>query len=248
MFKYIFTGIIHPERVNFTLDSTIPFQLNLPEFNVVGESTISFHSSHVSVQFDSDIDYTKDPKCNLETLKVFIEENIRIVVDSYCFVKSYSYDVEVSTIQCTQLNIDHTFTVLGEYNISKTTDQTNKEFTELLILFSKPTAGFLKDVLADFRRAIKYPKMTASFCFRAIETIRIFLFEDRTITDDINRKREGWNKLRISFNLSEADFSEIQKFALPNRHGQYPAITYKERERIMNFTRMIIEKALNFLK
>jgi hypothetical protein len=220
----------------------------LPEFNIVGESTVSIQSSHITVQFDSNIDYTKDPKCNLETLKNFIEENVRIVVDSYCFVKSYSYDVEVSTVKCAQLSIDYTFGVRGEHNISKTDDQSNKEFEKLITTFSIPTAGFLKDVLADFRRAIKYPAMTASFCFRAIETIRIFLFENRGITNESSRKSDGWKNLRTTLNLSEADFSEIQKFAKQNRHGQYPAITYQERERIMNFTRTVIEKSLNFIK
>jgi hypothetical protein len=248
MFEYIFTAIIHPERVDFTVDSPMAFQLNHPDFNVVGVSAISIRSSHVIVFFKSAVDYTTDPKCNLETLKNFVEENVRLIVDAYCFVRSYSYDVEVSTLKCTQLGIDHTFEVLGEHNISKSDDQASEEWNELLTVFSNPSAGFMKDVLADFRRAIKYPAMTASFCFRAIETIRTFLLEDPAVLDEGKRKKDGWAKLRESFNLTEAHFSEIQKFALPNRHGVYPSITYVERERIMNFTRRIIEQTVRFVK
>ena len=248
MHTYIFSGIIHPERVNFTLGSRIPFSLNLPDFNIVGQSTISIQSSRITVQFESSVDYTKDPKCNLETLKNFIEKNIRMVVDSYCFVNSYSYDVEVSTIKCEQLNIDYTFGVVGEYNITKTPEQIANEFNSLLLTFSEPKAGFLKEVLADFRRAIKYPDTTASFCFRAIETIRTYLFEDITIADDSRRKRDGWQELRDTLKLTEASFSEIKKFALPNRHGEYPSITGDERQRIFNFTRSIIEKSVDILR
>ena len=61
------------------------------------------------------------------------------------------------------------------------------------------------------------------------------------------RHRDGWRNLRSEFNLAENDFIEIQKFALPNRHGDYPAISYQERERIMNFTRSIIEKLIDKL-
>ncbi len=247
MLTYIFTGIIHPERVNFNLPTPISFRLDLPDFNIVGKSSISIQSSRISVQFESNIDYTKDPKCNLETLKNFIEKNIRMVVDSFCFINSYSYDVEVSTVRCEQLSINYTFGVLGEYNIAKTPEQVTDEFNKLIFIFSKPKAGFLKDVLADFRRAIKYPDMTASFCFRAVETIRTFLFEESAITDDAKRKKEGWQKLRTTFNLTEADFSQIQKFALPNRHGQYPSITGTERQGIMNFTRVIIDKSIDIL-
>ncbi|MFB6225916.1 MAG: hypothetical protein ABEJ02_01030, partial [Candidatus Paceibacteria bacterium] len=44
------------------------------------------------------------------------------------------------------------------------------------------------------------------------------------------------------------DFDEILKFAKPGRHGEYPAIEYEERERIMNFTRKIINKTIEKIK
>lgn len=180
----------------------------------------------------------------METLKNIVEENIRIVVDAYCFVRSYSYDVEVIKVVCDDLKIDYTFGVQGEWNIHKDEQSTNAEFTKILKLFDRPEKLFLKDAFADFRRSIKYPGMTASFCFRALETIRKFYFEDQADGNSDTRRKNGWEKLVKKSGLQEDDFTEIKKFALPNRHGEYPVIKYQERERIMNFTRSIIDKMI----
>jgi hypothetical protein len=107
--------------------------------------------------------------------------------------------------------------------------------------------SFLKDIFADFRRAGKYPPMTASFCFRAIEIIRKFGFEDQTILNEIDREKAGWKKTGELLGFKKSDSEEIRSFALPNRHGIYPTITYLQRERIMNFTRNVIDKFIERL-
>ncbi len=244
MFKYIFTGKTYPERVNFSVGLELPFILKHLNFGLKSETSIKFKNSVITVELWSNVDHSKNANCNLETLKNIVEENVRLVVDAYCFVKSYSYDIEITRVLCTDLRIDYTFGVRGEWNITKDEQITNTEFTKILKLFDRPERVFLKDVFADFRRSIKYPGMTACFCFRAMETTRRFYFEDQTNTDKDKRRRDGWQKLRNEFNLKESDFTEIQKFALPNRHGDYPVISYQERERIMNFTRGIIERLI----
>lgn len=244
MYTYIFIGKIHPERVSFSVGLELPFILKHLNFGLDSETSLKFENSVITVRLQSNADHSKDKNCNLETLKNIVEENVRIAVDAYCFVKSYSYDLEITKVVCDDLKIDYTFGVQGEWNIQKDEQATNAEFTKILKLFDRPKRIFLKDVLADFRRSIKYPGMTASFCFRAIETIRKSYFEDQTNTDDDKRLKDGWQKLSGNFNLQKNDFAEIRKFALPNRHGEYPAITYQERERIMNFTRDIIDKLI----
>lgn len=244
MYTYIFTGKIHPERVSFSVGLELPFILKHLNFCLDSETILKFENSVITVRLQSNTDHGKDRNCNLETLKNIVEENVMLAVDAYCFVRSYSYDIEIKKVVCDDLKIDYTFGVQGEWNIQKDEHTANTEFTKILKLFDRPERIFLKDALADFRRSIKYPGMTASFCFRAIETIRRFYFEDQANTDDDKRRKDGWQKLREEFNLQENDFTEIQKFALPNRHGEYPAITYQERERIMNFTRGIIDKLI----
>lgn len=57
---------------------------------------------------------------------------------------------------------------------------------------------------------------------------------------------DGWKKLGTELGFTKQDFDMIKKFALPNRHGSYPKITYEEREQIMNFTRSVIDKLINW--
>ncbi|MEK9159259.1 MAG: hypothetical protein AAB383_00865 [Patescibacteria group bacterium] len=248
MYNYTFTGLVHPERVSFSVSEDLPFQITHPGFKVNGISKLRFDKSKITLSFASEIDYSKNADCNLETLKNIFEENIRLVIDSYCYINSYSYDVEITKVVCKELHIDNTFGVRGEWNVNKTKDECTAEFTEILRLFDRPERMFLKDVFADFRRAIKYPSMTAGFCFRAVETIRKFYFEDQSISNDDKRRERGWKELGETLGFKEADFKEIKDFALPNRHGEHRQISYEQRERIMNFTRSIINKLIQIIK
>ena len=172
MYAYVFTGKIHPERVNFSIGIELPFILKYLNFGLNSKTSLKFENSIITVKLQSSTAHGKDENCNLETLKNIVEENIRTIVDAFCFVKSYSYDLEITKVVCDELNIDYTFGIQGEWNIHKDEQTANTEFTKILKLFDRQERVFLKDVLADFRRSIKYPSMTAGFCFRAIETIR----------------------------------------------------------------------------
>ncbi len=237
MYEYLISGKIHPERVGFTLDiqPDLVFNLKQEYFDIEGQLSVNFINSNISCKFVSNKKYSAEVSGELETLKNQIETVVRSIVDVYCFVKSYGYEVEITDIKSELLKLNYQFGVRGEWNIQKTQEETNKEFLEIMALFASPEASALGEALADFRRSVRYPMMTASFCYRAIETLRQAFFEN------------SWGKLRSAMNLAKEDFDEILSFATPNRHGKYPAITYKERERIMNFTRTMINKTVEHL-
>lgn len=241
-YKYIFKGVIHPKRVNFEVNAKFGLQINHPEFGIDGVFGIEFKNSEFVAEYATAVDHTKKESTNLETLRNYIDEAIRLVVDIYCYVKSYNYEVEIIKVECQELKIDYIFDVWGEKNIHKDKKQTNNEFTDLIIFFSmRSDLDFLRHALTDFRRGIKYPSETAAFCFRAIETIRRFYFDDMDINDENKRREKGWELLRRTLNFDRDFFKDIERFALPNRHGEYPVITYPEREEIMNKTRQVID-------
>lgn len=241
-YKYIFTGVVHPKRVSFGVNVKFGLQIKRPEFGIDGVFGIEFKDSDFTAEYATNVDHTKGENANLETLRNYIEEAIRLVVDIYCYIKSYSYDVEIIKVECSELEVNHVFDVQGEKNINKDKKQTDNEFTNLVMFFAmRPDLDFLRHALVDFRRSIKYPAETATFCFRAIETIRRFYFEDMNIQDEKKRREKGWEELRTVLNLDREFFKNIEHFAKPNRHGEYLVITYKERERIMNKTRQVID-------
>lgn len=247
MFSYWVTGIVHPERVNLNIGEALTFSINHPDFGIEGKARIEIKNSKITVEFASEIDFTKSPTCNLETLRNFIEETVRTVVDILCYVKSYNIDVEIIRLKCDGLRIDHTFDVQGEKNIYKTDEKTVDEFNKLLGLFSNKQFFFLEKCLADFRRAIKYPSETGGFCFRAIETIRKFYFENPNIIDKEQRRNEGWKELRKELNFDRDFFKDIESYAVPNRHGEYPTIPYSQRELIMNKTREVVDRFIAYI-
>lgn len=247
MFRYWFTGIVHPERVNFNIAGMPLIKLKHPDFGIEGEVKVQIKNSKITVEFASEIDFTKSPTCNLETLKNFIEETARMVVDIFCYVKSFNYDVEIIKLECEDLKVCHIFDVQGEKKLYKTDEQAIVELNKLLSLFSGKRFLFLEKCFADFRRAIKYPAETGFFCFRAIETIRQFYFEDPNIADETQRRKEGWEKLRKELGFDKVFFEEITHYALPNRHGSYPTITGPDRGRIMGKTREIIDKFIDYI-
>lgn len=238
MYKYVLSGTVYPPRVNF---STIPLSIRIEhaDFGIRGDAELKIRDSAIELKFVSYTEVTDIP-----TLKNFLEEAIRMAVDAFCYVNSYSYDVDIEKIECEQLQLSHTFEVRGEYNIDRTVEEYNQEYLKLLSLFMQPNLTYFKDVFADFRRSIKYPAMTASFCFRAIEIVRKYMFENPSIVDENKKRKAGWLNLCNQLGYQKSDFEHIQSFATPNRHGKYPTITYRERERIMNFTRGLLDKCI----
>lgn len=248
-YKYTFIGEVHPKRANFEVNARIVVQIKRPEFGIDGMATLEFKDSEFIAEYLTSVNHTQDEKANLETLKNCIEESIRLIVDTYCYIKSYNYDVEINKVTCLELNIDKAFTIQGEWNINKDKEQTDNELTNWMMFLSmRRDLEFLKNVLSDFRRSIKYPAETAAFCFRAVETIRRFYFEDMTIADEKKRRIVGWKLLRKELDFNRKFFKEIEKFAVPNRHGNYPVITYPEREKIMNKTRQVIDGFMRYVQ
>jgi hypothetical protein len=248
MYKYQLSGKIHPERVDFTIGTKLPLCIEHGEFGIKGKVVLEIRNSNITISFDSQTEYSSSDTGSLETLKNILEESVRMIVDAYGYVRSYAYEVEITNIKNLDSSLNYQFGVRGEWNILKDDESVDKEFSRILGLFTVPENAAIGDVLADFRRAIKYPSMTASFCFRAIETIRQHTFEDVSITNDDKRREDAWIKLRANLGFKKEDFDEIKTFALPNRHGKYPKITYQERERLMNFTRVIIDKVIQSLQ
>lgn len=247
MYNYQISGKIHPERVHFTIVQKLPLFFENNKFGIKGEVILGIKNSNIVISLTSKDRYSSSDTANLETLKNIIEESVRMIVDSYGYVKSYCYEVEITDIKNSDLSLNYQFGVRGEWNINKDDKSTNEEFLKILNLFTDSKNEIISSVLADFRRSIKYPSMTAGFCHRAIETIRQGLFEDTSIMDNDKRRKDGWEKLRTNLDLKKEKFEEIEKFAKLNRHGEYPSITYRERESIMNFTRSIIDKTIDYI-
>lgn len=242
MYTYKFTGKLEPENLIKDFNLTATITLRQPDFGINGTLDINIERTNVEVLYTSQVDHSSSISGNLETLKNYVQEITGFVIDLYGYVHSIYLDVYILEVKCVELKIDYIFGIKGERNINKSGSEAQEEFNKLFRIFTSINNFSLKDVFGDFHKAIKYPAMTAQFCFRAIEVIRSNYFEDSNEIDPESRRNEGWEKLRTELGYVREDFSEIEHFGIPNRHGVYPTITYAVRERAMNFTRELINK------
>lgn len=241
MYTYKFFWKIHSGGWKFDLNIEHMMSLYYPNFWVKGIMKVIIKDSKIYVFFETDIKYTSKEISPLETLKNFIEEDVKVVVDIRCYINSYCYDIEIIKVECKELDLEYIFWVRWEWNINKSNKEIYREFDKIIDLFRESKSYHLKDVFADFSRWIKYPKMTPFFCYRAIETIRKFYFDEK-------KKKNWWENMRDKLEIEKKEFKEILKFSDDNRHWDYPAITYEEREDIMNFTRKVIDKFIKYSK
>lgn len=245
---YTFQGKIYPERVNFTLKGIPEIKFSHEDFGIEGMAKIEILNCSVKVEFATSKKINERSEPNINTLKNIIDDLTRTFVDIYCFINSYSYELDFEKVVCADLKLNHMFSVRGEYNITGK----NEEFIEIYNIISSGKYPFLYYVLADFRRSIKYPGMTASFCYRAIETLRqsyFGVYNANKVTKDYKKEKIGlsWDNLNKNLGFSENDHKDLTKWAERNRHGEYPAITYKIREKFMNHTREIINRFIKLI-
>jgi hypothetical protein len=104
--EYKFNGKVHPKRVGFGIDQPIPLRLEVGYFDIKEDVVAHFQNSDIKVDFESTKEYRGS---DLITLKNYIKDAVQLVVDTYCYVNSYGYDVEVVSVECDDLKIDHVF-------------------------------------------------------------------------------------------------------------------------------------------
>lgn len=248
MNKYIFSGTVYPERVNFTLSGLSSrykgLSVNSPDWGITGEFDFVVSNSKATITFISQSIYSHESDPNIETVKNFIEKISRVFVDTYCFVHSYNYDLIIDSVKCDETGLEFVFSVVGEIGYVGE----NEKFLEYLDIFLQKQPNSFGDALADYRRSIKYPDMTAAYCLRALESIRRVHFDDPSITNDNKNDKDGWNQMAKTIGITTFDsFDLMQQFAKPNRHGLYPKITWEQRKIIMMFTRDVIQKSIEWL-
>jgi hypothetical protein len=244
-YTYKITGKLEPENLIDSLNIQNNVMIKHEEFNVEGFVEMKIVNSEILITYKSEIDHTDENSPNIQSLRNILMEQVTLVINIIGYVDSIYLDVYLFHIECKKLNLNERFITKGEYNVNKTIQEAISEFNKIYHLFDDNKQNrfiWIKDVFADFHYSIKYPAQTAHYCYRAIETIRNQYYDDNHLKQKGERIKDGWEKLNKDLNYIESDYQHVIEFGLPNRHGRYPAITYKQREAIMNFTRQLIDR------
>ncbi|MBI3819992.1 MAG: hypothetical protein HY286_14950 [Planctomycetes bacterium] len=221
--RYVFFGVIHPERAVASVAPEVFFEVNNPNDGVKGALRLRIILSRISAQF-----FPIETVTNIYTLKNEVEANIRSVVDLIGFVEGCGYDVEI--IQVLDLaNGEATVFGVDIPAIRKLMNDNKIIAGKAFQLYNKSGGQYLRRCLADLRESIRNPLDTGTFCFRAMECIRQYFVD----TFDLDTKA-SWLKMRESLGIDRDELDFInEQFAKPRRHGEAPDISDQDRARIL---------------
>jgi len=229
--KYIFVGKVYPERANVTLPE-IKGEVKADDIDFKGMIKVSIIVSQVNIELDS------DSKVSITDLKNTVEMFAHTMVDTYGYLKGYSYSLEITSVYIPETEY---FEVFGVDVVRITQDEKNRplNYKDTLKLALKYPKLYM--VLKDLRDAIKKPLDTFFHCRRATETIMNYFMKS-------NNKVKGWEDTIKVLVLNRNEVDEIKKAAGDQRHGTYESVAGEKRVDIMMKTWKVVDKFVEYLK
>lgn len=233
--QYTFFGKVHPERCNVSI-TEVRAKVGSPGDEINGELRYYISLCQVTAIF-----ICEKPVPNVYTLKNYVEDAIRIALDALGYTLACGYDLEVTEMIDSLGNRPIVFGV-GIPAIEKAASDAGVSFECIMEVFKDVRGGYLQRCLADLREAIRAPKDTGFFCYRAIESLRQFFFREKGAQDD----RSSWEMLRSELGVDRADIDAIKKLSDPVRHGDSVAIGDDQRAKTFVLTWGIVNKFVKY--
>ena len=222
-YQYTFFGKVFPERARVEIGSV---DCKISDYLV----KISIFVSQVSA-----VVHTEREVSDVATLKNEVESYVRLLVDLYGFIKVCGYDVEITSVVYPNGALQ-VFGVGGWDSLTKAVGKRPLPLGELIKVANKDQA--FKEVIADLREAIRMPKDTGFFTYRAIEKIRQAFRKP----GDGEDKRKSWERLRKSLNIEQSFIDEIKEVSEAQRHGEAVGMSWEERLDAMRRAWKVVDK------
>jgi hypothetical protein len=236
MKRFLFSGVVHPERLGLTL-GTIDQVLASQDGVKLGDMKFSIQNSQITAVMEWEND-SEDIFTLRNILKAFAEPIINITG----FLKGYAFDIEITKVIESDLNEIRVFNndipVLAERN--KTRELS--EVKNIYPLCSGAEGVYLRRCLGDLNMAMKHADDTPFYCYRALESLKQYFGFVNGITQD----REQWKSMATALGGKEEDITPIKDLAFPARHGIPNPITDQKRRDIFLLTWGIVERFIDY--
>jgi hypothetical protein len=224
--RYVVTGRVQPERASVRIP---PIEWQVPD---QGRVVVQCDSSQITVL----LDLTSTD--GWVTAYVQAEHFASMVISALGFSLGFSYSIEI--LQATQE--DGTPHVIGVGpNGGGEPSPLGFGLHEPIFFRAFYLANqniFFRFALRDFMRAIKDPVDCATYCYRAVESIKSAFVG-------------GWNEMHAALDTNREKIDTMIKvYADPVRHGNWaeaPALNSAERLKMLTFTRDILVKYLELV-
>ncbi|HCG8574447.1 TPA: hypothetical protein NJ542_003011 [Vibrio parahaemolyticus] len=233
-YLYMLTGVVHPERADVNVTST---RIELGDSGDV--INFSIYKSRIAFTVETS---TLLNESGMNSLRLFAEEQVRTVVDSLGFLVGCGYDIEI--IQCIEpQHQGHLIFGVEEKYLSELNYSELIEPIELVEILNSKFGAYLRRCLNDLRLAIRTPKDSAFYCYRAIECLIHYFLNNGT-----PNKSEAWQMFRENIGVSKEQIMYIKKAADPIRHGNPLEVQTADRQKVMMDTWAITMKFITFAK
>ena len=234
-YTYIFTGRVIPERALLDI-SEVPLKVIASEDVPEGDLFIEVIKSQISVRF-----LTSGEVRNIFTLRNIVEDAARMLLDVGGYFAGYGYDAEIVLVVRSNTAEKYVFGI-DVPALAGICEKAGITVNDIFTALSKTDGYYLRHALADVREAIKSPRDTGFFCYRAIESLKNCCATRNVVPPD---KDDAWELFRNSYSVSRQQIMDIKDFADPVRHGNYMQVrsmTDKDRADVLKGTWEIINK------
>ncbi len=232
--KYFFNGKVLPERAVVHI-TPINAQVSVTEtelqLKIVSSILLSQISMHVEI-IKGEVD--------LASLKNMAESFIRDQVDALGFLSGCGYDVEIDT--CFNEAGEQIVFGVNFPGLEQIKDKRLVNYETVYQLSNSIPS--LRIALGDIREAIRSPKDTGLFSYRAIEA----LMQTFKIAEDNDKDNLAWGRMQSGLNVSREALMKLKGFGDLPRHGKITSISGDERTSVLTFACQIIDRYCVFAR
>lgn len=211
MKTYILTGRVIPERAVLDIKE-IPFRIVRSDDVPEGDLFVEILKSQISARF-----VAAGEVKNIFTLRNTVEDAVRMLLDVAGYFHGYGYDVEIVQLMSADSSQKQVFGI-DVPALAGVCEKAGITYNDIFQAVAKADGLFLRHALADVREAIKSPRDTGFFCYRAIESLKNCCAIRNGLSPD---KDAAWELFRDTYSLERQRIMEIKAFADPARHGSH---------------------------
>jgi hypothetical protein len=210
-YTYILTGRVIPERALLDI-SEVKFKIPASEDVPEGDLFIEIIKSQISVRFLASSEVR-----NVFTLRNTVEDRARMLLDVVGYFHGYGYDAEIVQVLRSNASEKQVFGI-DVPALAGVCENAGVTVDDVFAALSKADGYYFRHALADVREAIRSPKDTGLFCYRAIESLKNCCATRNGLSPD---KDDAWELFRSTYSIPKQQIMDIKTFADPVRHGNY---------------------------
>jgi hypothetical protein len=234
-YTYILTGRVIPERALLDI-SEVKLKVLASDDVPEGDLFIEIIKSQISVRF-----LASGEVRNIFTLRNIVEDAARMLLDVAGYFAGYGYDAEIVQVLRSSASEKYVFGIDVPI-LAGVCEKAGMTVNDIFAALSKTDGYYFRHALADVREAIKSPKDTGFFCYRAIESLKNCCATRNGVSPD---KDDAWELFRNIYSIPKQHIMDIKTFADPVRHGNYmqaKPMADKDRADVFKSTWEIINK------